>query len=88
MKMEEDRGDLNTAASQHDQGTLNLEGNRILLRGSDVGQSKGAEKPLTDSFDEATPAATCYGLGYCGLAASESPVAICMVCAVCETHYI
>jgi hypothetical protein len=31
MKMEEDRGDLNTAASQHHQGMSNLEGKRNVV---------------------------------------------------------
>ncbi len=92
MKIEEDRGDLNTAASQDHRGTPNLEGKRVLLGNSDVGQSKGRRITWGHRlilFNGALhPAATWYRLGYCGLAASESPVAICMVCAVAETHDI
>jgi hypothetical protein len=70
MKMEEDR---DTAASQHHQGTLNLEGKRILLKDSDVGQSKGAEKPLTDPSMALHPAATWYRLGVLWLGCVRKP---------------
>ena len=87
MKMEEDR---DTAASQHHRGMLNLEGKRILLRNSDVGQSKGVEKPLTDSFDGATPHSHVVSLGvlWLGGVPESFDLAICMVCAVAETHDI
>ena len=85
MKIDEDMGNLNTAASQDHRGMLNLEGKRILLRNSDVEQSKGVEKPLTDSFDGVTPYSHVVSLGVLWLGC---PVAICMVCAVGETHYI